>query len=382
MRILYLITRAELGGAQVHLLQLVRAGVAENELIVATGEEGVLCEQARASGAKVIVLRHLRHDPHPWHDIAGLLEIARVIRRERPEIVHAHSGKAGLLGRIAARLCGVPAVYTAHGFAFAEGAPTAKRLVAWMGEWLAARTGATTIAVSEGECRLAIRHSISSSSSMVVVHNGCETFERTARPETQPPVLIMVARFARPKRQDILLRAFSKLSQAAQLWFVGDGPDLENARFLACELGIESRVVFWGARTNVPQLLEQAQIAVLLSDHEGFGLSLIEAMSAGLPVVASDVGGMREVVLPNESGYLVRNEDETPLVEALERLVNDPALRKRMGAAGRYRQITCFGAERMLSETTRVYGEVIGRGTTERVRRCARCRYPAPCESR
>jgi glycosyltransferase involved in cell wall biosynthesis len=382
MRILYLITRAELGGAQSHLLQLVRAAAGEHEVTVATGEEGAICEQARALSAKVIVLRHLRHEPHPWHDLAGLAEICRMIRGEHPDVLHAHSGKAGLLGRIAAKICGVPAVYTAHGFAFTDEAPRWTRAAALIGEWIAARTGATTIAVSEGECRLAMRHRISSLSRMVVVHNGCETLAHTARPEHQPPIIVMVARFAPPKRQDVLLRAFSNVSEIAQLWLVGDGPQLESARSLATELGIADKVTFLGARCDVPQLLAQAHVATLISEHEGFGLSLIEAMSAGLPVVASDVGGVREIVLPNETGYLVANGDEGALVTALRRLIQDPTLRKRMGAAGRYRQLTFFAADRMVRDTFKVYDEITGRGTAERVRRCARCSYPAPCESR
>ena len=382
MRILYLITRAELGGAQTHLLQLVQASTAEHEVVVGVGEEGVLCDRARALSARVVVLHHLRHSLHPWHDLIGFVEICKLIRRTRPDVVHAHSGKAGLLGRLAAKFCGVPAVYTAHGFAFAEGASRAKRLVALIGEWLAARTGATTVAVSESECRLARRFAVSSPGSLIVIHNGCETSEYTARAEKQPPTVVMVARFARPKRQDVLLRAFSQLSEAAQLWLVGDGPELENARLLALRLGIAEKVKFWGACTDVPQLLAQSQIAVLISDHEGFGLSLIEAMSVGLPVIATDVGGMREIVLPNETGFLVPNGSEADLIAALERLISDPGLRKRMGAAARYRQITSFAAESMVRDTLGLYDEVIGKCMVTKLRRCARCTYPDRCESR
>jgi len=375
VRILYLITRAGCGGAQSHLLKLAEAAARSNDVLVAAGEEGLLCGRLRDLGIACEVLAHLKHAPHAWHDVAGFLELRRLIHRFAPDVVHVHSGKAGLLGRLAAASCRVPAIYTAHGFAFAPAAAWNKRAAALPGEWLGSKTGALTIAVSQSECRLAARHRVGSHHSTVVVHNGCDPAPICAVPEVEPPVVVMVARFARPKRQDLLLRAFQRIESAAQLWCVGDGPELGRVQRMAEAFDLRDRVKFWGDRSDVAELLAQAQIAALISDHEGFGLSLIEAMSASLPAIASDVGGMREIVVHERTGLLVPNDEES-LAAALRRLIDDPHERSRMGSAGRARYRERFTTERMLRETFRTYEMVLGIG---QAKRCQHCVYPAAC---
>ncbi|ABF41728.1 glycosyl transferase, group 1 [Candidatus Koribacter versatilis Ellin345] len=379
VRILYLITRAQRGGAQAHLLKLAGASSRNNEVLVAVGEEGVLCSDLRRRGISCIVLEHMKHAPHPWHDALGVRELIRLIRNFQPDVVHAHSGKAGLLGRVAAAICGVPAVYTAHGYAFANQAPWLQKTIALPAERLAARTGGLTIAVSRSECRLAASSGIGGVNQTVVVHNGCEPSAYPAEPGVSPPVVVMVARFARPKRQDRLIRAFSQIAGQSQLWLVGDGPGLRSARELAQGSGVRDRIIFWGDRDDVSALLGRAQVAALISDHEGFGLALIEAMSAGLPVIASDVGGMREIVVPGETGLLVPANDETNLEVALRRLIANPQERQRMGSAGLVRFREKFTLDRMLTDTFRVYDLALGAATREEVNACVHCRYPAAC---
>jgi len=382
MRILYVITRAARGGAQSHLLRLVEAAARQDELLVAVGEDGPLCGRLREVGVPFRIVKHLKHAPHLWHDPMGVMEVAKLIRQFEPDLVHAHSGKAGLLGRLAAALCRVPAVYTAHGYAFAESMPWPRRVAALSAERLAARSGALTIAVSKSECRLAARHRLRNRGRTAVLHNGCEESRYPAAPEVSPPVVVMVARFALPKRQDRLIRAFSRIAGHSQLWLVGDGPEMASARSIANESGTRHRIVFWGDRGDVPALLGRAQIAALISDQEGFGLSLIEAMSAGLPVIASAVGGMPEIVVPEVTGLLVPANDEARLEVALRRLIANPQERLRMGNAGLARYREKFTAERMLRETFRVYETALGAASGTDSVTCDRCVYPAACGTR
>ena len=121
MKVLYVITRAERGGAQSHVSALAQASADRGESLLISGEEGPLCEAVRRAGVKVRILPQLQHTPHPWRDVSALMALRRVIREFRPQLVHAHSGKAGLLARLAAQICRVPAVYTAHGYAFTSG---------------------------------------------------------------------------------------------------------------------------------------------------------------------------------------------------------------------------------------------------------------------
>jgi glycosyltransferase involved in cell wall biosynthesis len=380
MRILYLITKAEHGGAQTHLLQLARAAVRRAEVMVATGEEGFLCDEFKAIGADYVVLKHLKHAPNFRHDSAALVELTELLHRYRPDLIHAHSGKAGLLGRMASAIARVPSIYTAHGFSFADGIPFSRKMMAWAGKWVGARAGSYTIAVSEAECRLARRYNVVRPGRTVVIYNGVEESAYRAAPEVDPPVIAMVARFSFPKRQELLIRAFSRISGDARLWLIGDGPTLSSARLAARNCIARDRIVFWGDRGNVPELLAQAQIAALISQHEGFGLSLIEAMSVGLPVIATKVGGMREIVRHGATGLLVPPNREMALAGAIERLVGDAEERKRMGTAGLARFRSLFGASQMIDRTFRVYEAALGTtgGTLDLA--CAHCAFPRACQ--
>ncbi len=359
MRILYLITKSEHGGAQSHLLHLVRAAAQRGPVMVMTGEDGPFFAQIRSEGIETRVLTHLKHRLHPWHDAAGVIEIARWIRRFDPDIVHAHSGKAGLLGRLAAAWQHVPSVYTAHGFAFATGAPFGRKCAAVAGEWLAGRAGDATIAVSRSECDLAMRYHVARKKRSTVIYNGVEEPSLRAAPQNGPPVIAMVARFDFPKQQSLLIRAFSRVAGSARLWLIGDGPELPSMVRMAQRCGVRDRMTFWGDRSDVIELLSRAQVGALISSQEGFGLSLIEAMSLGLPVIASACGGMREIVCHGQTGLLVAPGDESQLVAALEQLVSDPQARKRMGEAGLAHFRTNFTAHAMVERTFHVYEALI-----------------------
>jgi glycosyltransferase involved in cell wall biosynthesis len=233
--------------------------------------------------------------------------------------------------------------------------------------------------VSRSECRLSHRYRISAPTGTVVIHNGTDAPRYRAVPELSPPVVIMVARFAPPKQQELLIRAFRRTSGNARLWLVGDGPGLDRAQARAWGSGKADRILFWGDRADVPELLAQAQIAALISANEGFGLSLIEAMSLGMPVIASDAGAMGEIVAHRNTGLLVPPGDEAQLAAALEKLIADPIERKRMGCAGLARYRAKFSVDRMLAQTFGVYEAVCGSAEIRKPDVCSRCRYPAPC---
>ncbi|WP_253701082.1 glycosyltransferase family 4 protein [Thermus scotoductus] len=363
IRLLYLITRAEPGGAQVHLLELLRGFKDRAELHLGVGEDrdGFLIEEARALGVQVHILKHLLHPIRPHEDLLGLFEVASLLKRVNPHLLHAHSSKAGFLGRLAARALGVKSVYTAHGWAFTEGAPKGRRTLALAMERLAGRLSDRVIAVSRYDHDLALRHRVVPLEKLRVVPNGVPDTPLRAHPEAHPPRLVMVARFAPPKDHALLLRALSGLKGLPwTLDLVGEGPLLEEARRLAEELGLKGRVRFLGTRRDVAAVLAEAQVFVLTSNWEGLPLSVLEAMRAGLPVVATDVGGVGEAVVEGKTGFLVGRKDEAGLRERLCLLLENPALRASMGKAGRRRYEEAFTLERMLLETWRIYEEVLG----------------------
>lgn len=365
MRILYLITRSEPGGAQVHLLELLKAFRDRAELHLAAGQDGdsFLIDEARALGVQVHLLRHLTWPVSPMKDLTALAEVLTRIRKIRPDLLHAHSSKAGFVGRLAARLAGVRSVFTAHGWAFTEGVHPARKALALALERLAGRLGDAVICVSQKDLELALRHRVVSEERMRVVWNGVPDTTQRAQPSLEPPRLVMVARFSPQKDHGLLLRSLAELKdQSWSLDLVGDGPLLPQVKALAQELGLENRVRFLGRRVDVDGILAKAQVFVLTSRWEGLPLTILEAMRAGLPVVASDVGGVGEAVVDGETGFLVPRGAESVLGERLRQLIADPGLRVQMGAAARKRYEAYFTVERMVEEVWGVYRRVLGRG--------------------
>lgn len=363
--VLLLITKAERGGAQTHVLELLRLRD-RARLTVASGEDGFLLEQARALGLETVVVPQLVAPLDPRRDLAALWALVRLLRQLRPDLVHLHSSKAGLLGRVAARLAGVPAIFTAHGWAFTEGAGRARRLLAIWSERLAAPLSAAIIAVSDYDRDLGARLRVAPQAR--TIHNALPPAPRITMAAPRPPGavpesavrFVMVARFAPPKDQALLLRAAAPL-RGAEVWLVGDGPELEATRALAAELELGDRARFLGSRDDVPELLAQTDVFCLCSHYEGFPISVLEGMRAGLPVIASDVGGVGEAVVPGRTGLLVAHNDVVSWRLALARLLDDPAARAAMGRAGGERFDAHFTLPHLLERTWAVYREVLGR---------------------
>ncbi|MGQ9532872.1 MAG: glycosyltransferase family 4 protein [Desulfotomaculales bacterium] len=364
-RFLYVVTSGDTGGAQGHVLHCCTRFRGDYGVGLVAGTGGYLVERVRALGLPVYVLPGLGRNRPAAGDLSVLRGLLRVIRDFGPALVCCHSTKAGFLGRLAARLAGVPAVFTVHGWGFSEGVPAVRRAAVLRAERVAARWTDRIICVSVYDRDLALRHGVGQPEQMVVVPNGVPPVgeELRARPGEGGPVrLVMVARFEAPKDHLLLFRALSGLAAPDwELWLAGDGRLEEKARREAARLGLGDRVRFLGPRRDVPELLARCHVFVLTSHWEGLPLTVLEAMRAGLPVVASDVGGVREAVADGETGFLVPRGAVTRLRERLRLLLEDPALRARLGAAGYARWRERFTLDRMLRETEAVYREVLDR---------------------
>lgn len=355
-----MITRSEVGGAQAVVLAYLRSLTDRVELALVTGEEGYLAAETRALGIAVFVVPQLVPEIAPRLDWRAVRALRNIIRGYKPDLVHAHSSKAGLLGRIAASLEGVPSVFTAHGFAFTENASIQRRVIAIASEWMAAKLGRAVITVSNYDNNLGVRCRVLAPGEAHVIHNGIADVSSRATPAAGSQVnIVMVARFAAPKDHECLLRALSGLEESFKLWLIGDGPRLAHARAESARLGISDRVEFMGSRSDVPELLAKAHVFVLISNYEGLPISILEAMRAGLPVVASDVGGVRECVNDNENGFLVPRADIASLRVKLHELVASPALRERMGKSGRKLFQKQFTEAVMIQKSMEVYESVL-----------------------
>ena len=380
IRVLHVITRMVRGGAQMNTLATVLGldnGIWRSELATgpSEGPEGSLEIAARVAGARLIHIPDLVRPIAPARDARALGQLVRLIRRERPHVVHTHTSKAGVLGRVAARLCRAPVVvHTPHGHVFHSYESRVRTALFIGAERLCGRLADRQIALTEG-CRrdhLALR--IAPADRFVTIHSGVDfsPFE-AARPRREavrrelglPPgamVLGTVGRLAPIKGQRYLLEAFAALRQSAprlQLLLVGDGELRADLEQLAERLGCREQTRFLGLRRDVPELLAAMDLFALPSLNEGMGRVLLEAMALELPIVATEVGGIPDLVEDGETGLLVPPGDSVALGEAIQRLLAAPELAKRLGRQGKARATPHYSQEAMVARIEALYRELL-----------------------
>ncbi|MEU9083120.1 glycosyltransferase [Streptomyces sp. NPDC048357] len=376
--VLHLVQPVDGGVARV-VTDLVRAQTAEGlRAVVGCPPGGTLGDAARSAGAEVLTWRAGR-SPGPGLP-AELLGARQLLRRVRPDVLHAHSAKAGLAGRLAARGT-VPTVFQPHAWSFdAVGGATGALALRW--ERYGARWADRVLCVSEAERRAGETEGITARWS--VIRNGVDLNHfRPGGPDPEQdrararaelplpdafrggladggPLAVCVGRICLQKGQDILLRAWPELLgtvPGARLALVGDGPDTERLRRTA-----PPGVLFAGAAADIRPWLRAADLVVLPSRWEGMALAPLEAMACGRPVLVSDVSGARESLPPGQGRLcLVPPEDPTALAKALGRLLAEPPLLAELGEQARQHARTDFDVRRTTEAVTGLYHELLGR---------------------
>lgn len=362
MKVAYVITKSEFGGAQEYL-RILMSSVRQYDRVLITGDTGYLTETAEKLDVRYQICKGLIHPVRPWQDLKAMLNMYRLLREEKPDLVHANSSKAGVIARFAALFAGVPAVFTAHGWAFTEGADQrSARLYKWI-ERVSSFITRQIICVSDYDAALAMRYEVVEGAQLMTVHNGIPDLPNCVSAHDNPvPRIVMVARFAAPKDYQTLLHAAAMLRDLDfRLQCVGDGPLLGQCKALSSALGLDDRIEFTGSSNKVADILQGADIFALISRWEGFPISILEGMRAALPVVATRVGGVPEAVIDEETGILVAPNSHIELANALRRMIVDASLRKRMGRAGRERYLSQFTSERMVGKTVHVYETIFAR---------------------
>ncbi|MFI8945209.1 glycosyltransferase [Streptomyces sp. NPDC053750] len=355
------------GGVARVVTDLVREQVGHGLDVTAVCPDSALTARLRALGAQVRSWRATR-SPGPAL-VREVRQLARLVDEERPDLVHAHSAKAGLAARLAVR-GRIPTVFQPHAWSFeAVGGGTAALALGW--ERWGARWATRVVCVSEAERVTGVRAGISGR--WTVVPNGIdpEHYRPTAadavRARLAPlagvspaaPLAVCVGRLCRQKGQDVLLRAWDAVVRrvpAARLVLVGDGPDLDRLRPDA-----PASVLFTGAVTDAAPWYQAADLVVLPSRWEGMALAPLEAMACGRPVVVTDVDGARES-LPSSltARCLVRPEDPAELAEAVTGLLLDPPLRASLGDRGRRHVLSLHDVRRTAAQIADVYHELLG----------------------
>lgn len=377
MKIAHVITRLIVGGAQENTVAtcigLLRRGHAVDLIIgPQAGPEGSLAEQARAAGVPLIVVDELRRAPYPLLDLQAALVLARLFREQRYTVVHTHSGKAGFLGRLAARLARVPiVVHTIHGPSFYRYQNPIGNWVFTWAEQVAATWTTQFISVANAMTAQYLAAGVGRPEQYRTIHSGMDVaaflaarrepgLRRQLGIRDGDVVIGKVARLFRLKGHEYLFAAAPRIVQAvpqAKFLLVGDGTYRARFERWADRLGLRERFVFTGLvpPQDVPRYLAQMDLLVHLSLREGLPRTLPQALAAGKPVIAFDVDGAPEICRTGATGTLVRAEDVNGLVEAVIRLLRDPVLAHRMGAHGKQIVAEQFGEELMVQQIEHLY---------------------------
>ncbi len=360
MKIIYIVTRSnEIGGAQIHVRDLAKELKRQgHDVIVLAGGDGRYYRQLEAHGILFRRIPDLLQPINPIKDISAFNTLRKYICKEKPDLISLHSSKVGFLGRICAKLYGVPVVFTAHGWSFTEGIPGLTRYIYFVLEWLTAPLATRIITVSAYDRFLALRYRVGKKQKLITICNGMPDIEECffANPADESIKIIMIARFSLQKDHVLLLKALSTLMDIEwSLELIGSGSKVSVIKSMVVEFGLEKRVHFSGEVSDIMERMSKSQIYVLTSFWEGLPRSIIEAMRAGLPVVASRVGGVAELISDGENGFLIEPGDVNTLIKRLQQLLGNPELRIRMGKAGRQRYVENFRFEQMVQKTIEVY---------------------------
>ena len=384
VRILRVIARLNMGGPALHVAYLtegLRKRGYDTTLVagsLARGEDS-MAFVADARGVEVVRIDELGREISPLRDLMATIRLARLIRKERPQILHTHTAKAGTVGRVAARLAGSRkppiVVHTFHGHVLrGYFGPVRTLLFRLLERWLAAGTTAL-IAVSPQVRDDLVALGVAPRERFVVIRLGIELDERVApekkgRGESRRYLGIPGDRFAvgwigrmtAVKRTDDVLIAFKSLRDNgvdAVLCMVGDGPDRLPLEQRAHELGVARDTVFLGYQQDVAPFYAAFDALVLPSGNEGTPVTVIEALAAERPVVATRVGGVPDIVRDGEDGFLVEAGATDDLADRLGRLARDPALRARMGKKGRERVLPRYAVDRLVDDVDELYGSLL-----------------------
>jgi len=382
LKIALVITRMDRGGAP----DIVKAlfnhlEASEHEVKLITGPTSAPSREIglfmKEKSDEIIIIPELKRDPDPVKDLAALVRLTALFRRDRFDIVHTHTAKAGFIGRIAARLGGVPhVVHTPHGHNFyGYFSPLATPLIVVL-ERIAAKFSDRIVVLTDVEKADMIRYNICSASKLAVVPSGLDL--KRYRPNginvegkraefkvgLDDRLVGMIGRLEAVKGSGYFIDAVKVVAEKipkAKFLIVGDGPLKGELKARSEELNIADRVIFTGWREDIPEILAVLDIVVLASLNEAVGRVLLEAGAAGKVVVATNVGGIPEILKDNETGILVPPGDSGRIADALVSLLTDSRRMRGMGLAAQEWVNANFDEARMVRDIDALYKELIKR---------------------
>ena len=377
-RVLFAVTKSNGGGAQAYVLMMAK-GAREAGAQVAVmaggadgagGAPGFLFAELAAEGIRTIPLSSIRRDVAGASEWQAFKELLATIKKEKPDVLHLNSSKMGVLGGLAGRIAGVKRIiFTAHGWPNKESRPLLWKIMAWIGSWLTIVLAHKVIVVSENDLRES--PTLLFRDKLALVHNGVNDFPRASRSDARaalavrapelsayPQWLFMNAELHPNKGIGTAIRALAELASeypGLALVVCGEGDRLKYLTGLADSLGIASRVFLLGFVPHARENLAAADMYLLPSLKEGLPIALLEAGLASLPVVASNIGGIPEVITDQETGLYMPRGNTHILAKCITYLFAHPEKASRFGSNLREKVLANFSEKEMVEKTISLY---------------------------
>ncbi len=411
--ILYLITQSEFGGAQKYILDLSLGLKEEFNIYIGLGEQGEkgeFAQKLKENHIKYYILKHLKREISPINDILAIFEIIKLIKKTRPDIIHLNSSKISILGSLAAKIIRgysfinswlICVIYTAHGWVFNEPLPKWKKSFYFWAEKLTAALKDKIICISKLDYDIAKSELKIKEEKLTLIYHGIKPINflkhkevkeklisdfdnnfppfanggnkgggRSATPPHPAPLLSKerelligsIGNLYKTKGYEYLIEAFKILQENLKATsynikaiIIGEGEERKNLLDLIGQLNLKNRVLLAGEIKNAAELLPAFDIYANSSVKEGFPYSILEAMSAGLPIVATKVGGIPEMISDGENGLLSEPTNPEELAKRIKTLVEDEALKNNLGKKAKEYANKKFSIEKMIEKTKEVY---------------------------
>jgi glycosyltransferase involved in cell wall biosynthesis len=371
IKVAQVVTLSEMGGAQKHVLllstELKNKGY---DVTIFTSAGGKLVENARANGLNVVMVPHMVRDINPRDDIKAVRSLYKLFKEGGYDIVHCHSSKAGILGRVAAKLAGIKRIiYTAHGFVFNEPMSSIKRTIYVFIEKIGAMLGDKVIAVSKKDCDSALENKIVNKEKLTFIPNAIPEINKDLLKEplemkvelglpASEFVIGTISNFYETKGHAYLIEAVKKLYDEGYKFstvFAGQGPKLDEMKDLAKEYGC---ITFLGYREDNYDIMNTLDLFVLPSIKEGMPYVILEAMSIGKPVLCTKVGALTDMISDGVNGYIVEPQDSGLIFHKLRWILENKDKLESIGMAGEKYVNEHFSMAKFTESVISIYKEV------------------------
>lgn len=366
-KILYVITKSNWGGAQSYVYDLATKVPEKFEKVVALGGNGPLKEKLEKADIRTISLPWLARDVNPFRDFLVFKKLISLFKEEKPDIIHLNSSKIGALGALAGRIAKVPnIIFTAHGWAFREERPQWQKTIIKLLSWCTMLWSHKIITVSKRDAREASDFAFVKKK-IILIHNGIPEITFLESSEAKKILLEKestnslwvgtIGELHKNKGHKYAIEALALIQRKHEVMFfiIGEGEERRTLEKMIADLDLSLKVVLFAKKESAAMLLSAFDIFLFPSIKEGLPYAILEAGQAGLPVIASAVGGIPEIITDMESGILIRPKSSEEIVKAFDYLLSHPKEAANFGKKLRANVKKNFSFKKMLRETVEAY---------------------------